>query len=272
MTLEIIIPLRNPTEVLDKSIESLIAQTDRNFSVLISDNHSTKGQEYIGRARDRLAQSGIAVRKIEPPAELERVEHWNWAHYQSSGDWLKPLFVGDWLEPGYVARIHEIVAAYALCRFIHCNYRLYQHGVQKPKASSPSRWSGRFYTAAEMQDVVLRHGMQFGPPSGVAYERTIFLALGGYSPVLPITADCLLFCSMAAQFGAVAIPEPLLNFNIHANRFSTHLPQIRRETLQETHTFLFALAYHAWTENVRIPLLGFLRLLLRTFRSYLAER
>lgn len=272
MTLEIIIPLRNPTEVLDKTIESLIAQTDRNFSVLISDNYSTKGGEHIDRAMDRLGRSGVAVRKIEPPLELERVEHWNWAHYQSGSDWLKPLFVGDWLEPGYVARIHEIVAAHASCRFIHSSYFLHRHDAQASKVLVSNTWSGRFYTPAEMQDVVLRHGMQFGPPSGVAYERTAFVSLGGYSPALPITADCLFFCSMAAQFGAMGIPEPLLNFNIHANRFSKQLPQIRRETLQETYTYLFALAYHAWTENIRIPVLGFLRLLARTYKSYLAER
>jgi hypothetical protein len=123
-----------------------------------------------------------------------------------------------------------------------------------------------------MQNVVLRHGMQFGPPSGVAYERTAFVSLGGYPTALPITADCLFFCTMAAQFGAMGIRESLLNFNIHANRFSKQLPQIRQETLQETYTYLFVLAYHAWTENVRIPVLGFLRLLARTFKSYLAER
>jgi hypothetical protein len=272
MTLEIIIPLRNPTEVLDKSIESLIAQTDGDFSVLISDNHSTKGQEHIARAVDRLARSGLPVRKIEPPMELGRVEHWNWAHYQSSGDWLKPLFVGDWLEPGYVARVHEIIAAHASCRFIHSNYFLHQHGVQEPRVLDPSPWSGRVCSPAEMQQVVLCYGMQFGPPSGVAYERTAFVALGGYSPALPITADCLFFCTMAARFGAMGIPERLMHFNIHANRFSTQLPQVRRETLQETYTFVFALAYHAWTENAQLPLEGFLRLLARTFKNYLTER
>lgn len=272
MNLEIIIPLRNPTEVFDKTVESLLAQTDKNFSVLISDNYSTKGQEYIDRALDKLAQNGMAVRKVKPPMELERVEHWNWAHYQSEGDWLKPLFVGDWLEPEYVMRIREIVAAQAACRFIHSAYFLHQHGAQISKILVSGRWSGRFYTPVEMQDVVLRYGMQFGPPSGVAYERTAFVSLGGYSPALPITADCLFFCSMAAQFGAVGISEPLLNFNIHANRFSKQLPQIRRETLQETYTYLFALAYHAWTENVQLPLEGFLRLLARTYKSYLAER
>ncbi len=272
MNLEIIIPLRNPTEVLDKTIESLVGQTNRDFSVLISDNHSTKGQDHIERALMRLAEGGLTARKIKPLMELERVEHWNWVHYQSSADWLKPLFVGDWLEFSYMARIREVMIAGESCRFVRCDYFLHRYDTKASKVQVSSSWSGRFYTPAEMQDVVLRYGMQFGPPSCAAYERTAFVALGGYAPVLPITADCLFFCTLAARFGVMSLAEPLLNFNIHADRFSKNLPQIRRETLRETCTFLFTLAYHAWTENVSIPFGGFLRLLARTYKNYLVER
>jgi len=272
MTFEIIIPLRNPTEVLSKTLESIISQADKNFSILISDNHSTAGQEHIESAFNRLKESGLAVRKITPPVELGRVEHWNWAHYQSGADWLKPLFVGDWLEPGYVARIREAVVADPSCRYVRCHYILHRHDGQPLTVAASSNWSGRFYTPAEMQDVVLRYGMQFGPPSCSAYERAAFVAIGGYAPALPITADCLFFCILAARFGVMSLAEPLLNFNIHADRFSKNLPKIRRETLQESYTFLLSLAYHAWTENIRIPVFGFLRLLLRTYKNYLMGR
>jgi hypothetical protein len=53
-TFEIILPLRNPTAVLEQTTASVVAQTDRNFSVLLSDNHSTKGVEFIDAAVRQL--------------------------------------------------------------------------------------------------------------------------------------------------------------------------------------------------------------------------
>ncbi len=57
-SLEIILPLRNPTAVLDQTAKSIAAQTDRRFSVLISDNHSTKGTEFIDAAAGQLDRRG----------------------------------------------------------------------------------------------------------------------------------------------------------------------------------------------------------------------
>ena len=270
MNLEILIPVRNPTAVFDKTVESLTVQTDKNFSVLISDNFSTKGQEHIAAALEKLSAAGIAARKVQPPVELERVEHWNWAHYQSPADWLKPLFVGDWLEPVYVSRVREIAAANPACRYIYSNG--YTHIAGQEPTTGQNPWAGRFNSPEVMQDVVLRHGMQFGPPSAAAYERTAFLALGGYPTGLPISADSLLYCTLAARFGAAGIQEKLCHFNIHAARFSTALPGKRRDTYREAMTFYFMLGYHAWTERDCFPVLGFLRLLARETKNQLVRK
>src|ERR1700716_291691 len=103
--LAVLIPLRNPTEVLRRTIASLTAQTDREFFVLLSNNHSTTGLNFIEEARNALEQSGLKVSLIQPPQELERIEHWNWMHFQSSAEWIKLLFAGDWLEPACITAI-----------------------------------------------------------------------------------------------------------------------------------------------------------------------
>ena len=120
-----------------------------------------------------------------------------------------------------------------------------------------------------MQDVVLRLGMQFGPPSAAAYERTAFISLGGYASTLPMVADSLLFCSLAARFGAAGIRETLCHMNIHAARFSPLLPGKRGDTFGETMTYLSLLGYHAWTERDHFPVVGFFRQLAREFKNYL---
>lgn len=56
MTLEVLIPVRNPTEVLTKTVASLAEQSDRAFEIVISDNHSATGREFI----DAVINKGVA--------------------------------------------------------------------------------------------------------------------------------------------------------------------------------------------------------------------
>jgi hypothetical protein len=264
MTFEILIPVRNAADVFRQTVESLAAQTDRDFTVLISDNFSKSGQEHIEQALSLLADAGISARRIQPPVELGRVEHWNWVHYQSQADWLKPLFAGDWLEPDYIGVLHQVAGSDPRCAYVYTGYQ-YHCGTET--TTNISKWSGRFFTPQEMQEVVLRYAMQFGPPSAAAYSRTAFLALGGYSAELPITADSFLFCTLAARFGAFGVAKALCHFNIHPNRFSTTLPEQRLYTHRETLTYILTLAYHAWTEKDAFPVTGFLRLLAREYKG-----
>lgn len=269
-TIEIILPLRNPTAVIEQTTESLTTQTDRRFSVLLSDNHSTRGEEMLAAAASRLSSAGIAVRCVKPPFELGRVEHWNWAHHESNADWLKPVFAGDWLEPDYVARLRACIAGNPGCRYVFATY-VYHHGSDKP-ISVVSPWAGRFHTAAEMERNVLRYGMQFGPPSAAAIERNAFIAVGGYPTTLPICSDSLMFCALASRFGVLGLAEPLCHFNIHEARFSTTLPGRRRDTLRECLTYYLMLGYRAWSERVHFSRNGFARLLLREIRAYRAKQ
>ena len=263
MTFEILIPVRNPTDVFNRTVESLAAQTDKSFSVLISDNFSKSGQEHISHALATLSAAGITARRIQPPAEVGRVEHWNWVHYQSAADWLKPLFAGDWLEPDYFQTARAIAAKEPKCGYIYFNY-LYHRGEEVSGGTSPWR-ADKLWTPAEAQDIVMRCAMQFGPPSVAVYRRDVFLRSGGYDPSLPICADSLFFCKLAARHGAHGVSRVGTHFNIHAARFSDALPGKQRETRRETFRYYAELGATAWHERWRFPKLGYLRLFAREF-------
>ena len=256
--------------MLAETARSLAAQTDRRFSVLISDNHSTEGGEFIEAAATRLLAAGLAVQRVRPPVELGRVEHWNWAHHEAGGEWQKPLFAGDWLGPRYVAELHAARVAHPQCRYIFTSF-VYHHG-DDPPATVRSAWAGRFVPPEKMRQLVLRYGMQFGPPSAAAFERTAFISAGGYTTALPISADSLLFCTLASRHGALGLAEPLCHFNIHPARFSTGLAQKKTLTLQENITYAFMLVSRARAEGSPIPWFGFVRLLAREFRGYIARK
>ena len=275
--LEIIIPLRNPGEVMVRTIDSLLGQQRRDFSVLISDNHSSSGQMIIESSMEKLAQAGLSVRLIRPPMELQRVEHWNWAHFQSKATWLKPLFVGDWLEPEYISCVLREIEANPQCRYLYCGFFVHREAndpsiasIRAAEADFP--FSGRFITPSEMQQKVLRFGMQFGPPSVATYRREAFLSMGGYPTTLPICADSLLFCSLAARLGGTGFARRLGNFYLHDTRFSIGLKSRQDAVFSEKITFLIMLVYQAFTEKVRLPYWGIFRMALREIRARLREK
>ncbi len=267
--LEIILPVRNPPAAFRQSVESLAAQTDRNFSVLISDNGSGSGQELMREALQSLQGAGIPARKVSPPIDLGRVEHWNWAMRESEAVWLKPLFAGDWLEPAYVATLRRAMTANPSCRYIFCNYLLHPGSNEPRLVKSP--WAGRYRSAAQMQRLVLGYGMQFGPPSAAAYEREAFLSIGGYATTLPICADSLTFCTLAARFGCLGLADPLCHFNIHDARFSTSLPGRRKDNLREALIYFAMLGYAAWSGRIPVPKTAFALMFARQLRAYFAQ-
>ena len=119
--LEIILPVHNPDGSLLRTISSLTAQSDRQFAVLLSDNHSRTGLEQINASQARLSAAGIPARLVKPPEELKRIEHWNWAHSQSRAGWLKPLFPGEELKPAAAARFRQRIAACPQAQLIRCD-------------------------------------------------------------------------------------------------------------------------------------------------------
>lgn len=221
--LEIVVPLRNPTEVLRKTAESLGAQTDRSFSVLISDNHSTRGLEFVQEAIDHLTRAGIPVRRCRPPEEIGRVEHWNWSHRQAIADWIKPLFVGDWLEARYVERTRAAIAAGPDVDIINCSV-----GSHNPDGgSSETVYPGGFRSPKEVLAAAFANGNCFGGPINICFKRFTFDLVGGYPPALPVSADFWLILMLALRKGLMTCPEVLTHFNYHPDRFSTNFPMHR---------------------------------------------
>lgn len=230
--LDVIVPVRNPGEPIKGTIESLIAQTDRQFGVLLSDNYSASGVNRIEEARAQMEAVGIQVRYLRPPEELGRVEHWNWAHFASEADWLKPLFVGDTLEPEYVARLRERVTDQPAARLVRCGHMVVTPTGSIPPAQPPllvERFSPR-----EMLSHFPQHGNWLGGPINFAYERTAFRGAGGFSTQLPAAADLHLFVTLALRYGIEFLHEPLATFFLHEERFSHGIRNRRVNVALET--------------------------------------
>ncbi len=220
-------------------------------------------------AAGRLEAAGIAVRRVKPPFELGRVEHWNWAHYESQAEWLKPVFAGDWLELDYVAKLRA--ATLAKSGLPLCGMRSFCFASKKRRRQKQCEARGRagFGRRRKWRTWFCATGCSLGRRARRLTKRTAFVAVGGYQTPLPICADSLMFCSMASRFGALGLPEALCHFNIPWRRgFRRHCRGRRRDTFLESLTYCLMLGYRAWAERVKFPKLAYARLLIREVRAF----
>ena len=198
--LEIIIPVRNPGSKLLESGASLVAQTERGFGVVISDNFSTSGTEFIAKFCEQLQAAGIPVHLVKPPRELGRVQHWNWAHAQAGAEWLKPLFVGDLLKPAYVETVRRRVEARPDAQIVCCKFES-KSATRTERSFVP--FTQDSLTATEFLDYIIARGNWLGGPVNLAYRRSAYQAVGGYPTQIPAVADYKLHnvrpCVMASR-------------------------------------------------------------------------
>jgi len=248
---EIIMPVRNPSDIMLESIDSLIAQTRRSFAVLISDNHSSQGLEVIKKACHKLKSAKIPVRVVRPDQALGRVEHWNWAHSKAKADWLKPLFVGDILFPTYVKEILKRVAEKPKAKFIRCEQENRQADASVVTSRAPI--SKMSLTPADFLHYYPRLGNWLGGPVNVAYHRLAWQLSGGYMPQLPVCADLQLYVTMILRHGLESIPIPLVAFQLHPQRFSHKIGKRRVNGFAEQWLILSQLQNQCHSENLKLP-------------------
>jgi hypothetical protein len=239
--IEVVMPLRNPTAVLRQSIASLASQSTREFSVCLSDNWSVKGQELFDEAEAQLRAAGVATRRVRPPLELGRIEHWNWSHHQCAAEWIKPLFAGDWLGEAYVATTRAAIVDHPAVDVVNCT--LTSHFQDGFEHATPL--AGGFHSPEEVLASAFRDGNRIGGPQNICLRKSAFTTGGGYPPALPVSADYWVYLLLALRNGLATCPEPLAHFNYHPDRFSTSFPLSRIHAEREELIILLAASSHA---------------------------
>jgi len=255
--LEIVMPVRNPGDKLRETTASLLAQSQRSFSVLLSDNFSTQGLDELDLAQHSLEAGGVPVRRVKPPFELGRVQHWNWAHAQGTSNWLKPLFVGDLLLPRYVERLGERVRQRPECALVRCEFEQRVGGEVASVTRAP--FAPDSLSPQEFLDWFPDQGNWIGGPVNVAYRRSTFQAMGGYAVHIPACSDLHLNVMLALHHGLENIPEPLAAFQLHEQRFSHGIGQRRVNGCFELWLILRQASNYCQAAGLKWPRLGVLR-------------
>jgi peptidoglycan/xylan/chitin deacetylase (PgdA/CDA1 family)/SAM-dependent methyltransferase len=210
--LSIVIPARNAAETLAQTLDSLLAQTSRDWEAIVVDDGSTDStlqvaQAYVARdGRFRLLADGR-------PSEGASAAR-NRAIGEAKGRWLLCLDSDDWIEPTFIIRMVGALEAHPGAKVAYCGGRYASmDGRLGPALFSEEVARAPFEIFARQCPVFIH---------GFVLDRALVVALGGFDRSLRTSEDWDLWQRVARTGVAfLPVPQPLAVYRLRPNSLST---------------------------------------------------
>ena len=201
----VMIPVRNGSASLGKTITSVLGQEERDMEIVVVDNASTDATPDVVRGYNdpRLCY-------VRNDRELEMAANWNRCVELARGEFVALLHHDDRWLPGLLARARRLFEAYPEagvvyggCRIVDAAGRLLR--LHQP-FSEPHVWSG------ERELEVLMRGNYIYCPT-VIYHASALQRVGGFTPGLHLPPDWEMLLRLAlAESLFIYDPEPLSEY------------------------------------------------------------
>jgi len=214
----VIIPTYNSASYLIEAVESVFAQTYRDFEVLVIDDGSTDETEQVMRCYGaparylRQTNSGVAVARNRGIAE-------------SQGRYVAFLDADDTWLPHKLARQMEALRQQPHHRACYSAFTVVDAKLN-PIGISRSQRQG-----TALEDLLTR-GNIIGSICTVVGERSLFDLVGGFDPALSQCADWEMWVRLAAQTEFLYVDEPLVTYRQHGTNMSRNAPLLEHDSLQ----------------------------------------
>lgn len=202
----VIIPTHNRFPMLREAIDSVLAQTDPDYELIVVDDGSTDGTSsvpelYGGRLRYFYQeQRGAAAARNRGAAE---------AH----GDWISFLDSDDLWLPG---KLEVQKAAMEAAPGVPVSYTeeiWYRKGVRVNPGNRHAKYSGRIFERCLPLCII--------SPSSVMMQKSLFHRAGGFCEEFPVCEDYDLWLRISRIEPVLLIREPLIiKRNGHSGQLS----------------------------------------------------
>lgn len=204
MRFSIIIPLYNKEAYVRKALESVIAQTYKDFECIIVDDGSTDGsaaicEEYTVHRTPYtihlLRQSNSGVAK----ARNVGVEN-------SHGQFVCFLDADDWWEPTWLEEMDKLIQEYPDAGLYAMNYVYYKPGKTHVALNLERGYMN--YPKAYLYDLTM-------PVTSITtcMPRRVFDEMGGFPFGIKLGEDFLLWAKTALQYKVAFCEKPLAYYN-----------------------------------------------------------
>ena len=204
MKFSVIIPLYNKAPYVRKALESVCAQTCRDYELIVIndgsiDNSAVVADEYL-KATDGIDYQIISQQNAGVSAAR------NNGVAQAHGDYIAFLDADDWWEPTYLERMAQLIADYPDAGLYACNYVYYKPGKTHVALNIPTGYINYPKAYYENNAMPVWTGAAIIP-------RKVYDEMGGFSLGIKLGEDFLLWSKIALQYPVAFLNEPLAWYN-----------------------------------------------------------
>ena len=228
MKFSIIIPLYNKAPYIRKALETVCAQTYRDYEIIVVNDGSTDDSAVVAESYLQHAE-GICYTIIsQDNAGVAAARNRGVKH--ASGDYMAFLDADDWWEPDYLARMAELIADYPQAGVYGCNYVYYKPGKTRVALNIPTGYINYPKAYYEGSAMPIWTGATIMP-------KTVLEEMGGFPLGIKLGEDFLLWAKTALHYKVAFLNEPLAYYNndVPANMRAT------RNLHEPEHHMLFRL-------------------------------
>ncbi|MDZ7362471.1 MAG: glycosyltransferase [candidate division KSB1 bacterium] len=191
----VIIPTFNRADFLREAIDSVLAQTEKDFELIVVDDGSTD------HTKEMLAAYGEPIHYLfQPNAGASAAR--NRGIRRARGRFIAFLDSDDLWQPKKLSRQIEWMAAHPDIMLCYTDEIWIRRGVRVNQKKIHTKAGGWIYPLCLPRCII--------SPSSVLMRRELFDAVGLFDEQLPICEDYDLWLRVASRFEVGFIPEPLI--------------------------------------------------------------
>lgn len=204
MKFSVIIPLYNKAPYVRKALETVCAQTYRDYEIIVINDGSTDNSAII--AEDYLnGVEGISYQILsQQNAGVSAARNNGVA--QASGDYIAFLDSDDWWESTYLERMAQLIEDYPEAGLYACNYVYYKPGKTHVALNIPTgyiNYPKSYYKSGAMPVTSITAIM----------SRAVFEEMGGFPLGIKLGEDFLLWAKTAMHYPVAFCEDPLAYYN-----------------------------------------------------------
>jgi glycosyltransferase involved in cell wall biosynthesis len=191
----VIIPTFNRAAFLAEAIDSVLAQTEKDFELIVVDDGSTD------RTRELVAAYENRIRYFfQPRAGVAAAR--NRGIRQAAGNFIAFLDSDDLWLPKKLSRQIEWMQAHPEIMLCHTDEIWIRRGIRVNQKKIHAKAGGWIYPLCLPRCII--------SPSSVLMRRELFDSVGRFDEQFPICEDYDLWLRVAARFEVGFIPAPLI--------------------------------------------------------------
>lgn len=200
----VIIPTYNRAEFVCRAIRSVLAQTFRDFEILIIDDASRDNTEALIRTNfSHEIEIGI-LRYIKNETNLERSRSRNKGVALSIGEYIAFLDDDDIWLPDHLAQLIDFFNKNDNIGCVFSNFFIIFKSAQK---TAQVRFiDNKLKASNNMQELCILGELAW--PTSAVIKKEVFILVGGFNDSLSYLEDKEFFCRVAMNYGIGYASEP----------------------------------------------------------------